>query len=319
MAEGIEETAILELVCPTEGPPLYSGMGDLGGFTHANLNRAPNLPINPNINAVNSIDYAANKTSYVIRLGGQEEWTPDGTKRYGIMGISSDWGKTWKPPEKLLEGAEGGWSGTAAVSADSRIIVWAPVNMVPHWTNNEGKTWTACTGLPKGVRVISDRVNQAKFYAFSVDDKTAYMSADAGRTFTVMNNSFIKGEVTKCNFKAAVGLEGHLWLSAGDSGLYHSLDGGKTWETFPGFETIPIIGLGKAAPGADYQALYTNAKLNGKWGVYRSDDKGKSWVRINDDTRQFGAADTAITGDPRVYGKVFIATNGRGIQYRDLE
>jgi photosystem II stability/assembly factor-like uncharacterized protein len=97
------------------------------------------------------------------------------------------------------------------------------------------------------------------------------------------------------------------------------MDGGRTWEQLEGFDTIPIIGLGKEAPGASYQALYTNAKLNGQWGIYRSDDKGQNWTRINDDTKQFGAADTAITGCPRVYGRVYLATNGRGIQWRDLE
>jgi len=145
------------------------------------------------------------------------------------------------------------------------------------------------------------------------------MSTDQGRTFTVMNASFIAGNVTKTVLKAAVGLEGHLWLATGDAGLYHSMDGGETWQKFEGFDTIPIIGLGRAAPGADYQALYTNAKLRGQWGIYRSDDKGQTWIRINDNTQQFGAADTAITGCPRVYGRVYLATNGRGIQWRDLE
>jgi photosystem II stability/assembly factor-like uncharacterized protein len=87
-------------------------------------------------------------------------------------------------------------------------------------------------------------VNAAKFYALNIDSKTAYMSADAGKTFTVMNDSFVKGEITKCNFKTPVGMEGHLWLSAGGAGLYHSMDGGQTWQQFEGFETIPIIGLG---------------------------------------------------------------------------
>ncbi|MDR0303106.1 MAG: xyloglucanase [Treponema sp.] len=319
MAEGIEECAILDLVSPTEGPQLISAMGDIGGFVHTNLNRAPNMIVNPKINGVNSVDYAANKPSYMIRMGGDEEWTPDGNVEVSKLGISSDSGRTWKPAEKYLAGAQAGWSGVVAVSADAKVIVWSPENMPPHWSNNEGKTWTACAGLPAKTKVVSDRVNLSKFYGIAIDSKTAYMSTDAGKTFTVMNSSFVKGDLTKCNFKAAVGMEGHLWLAGGEAGLYHSMDGGKTWTQYPDFDNVPIIGLGKAAPGADYQALYTNAKLRGKWGIYRSDDKGATWIRINDDMHQFGAADTAITGDPRVYGRVFLATNGRGIQYRDLE
>ena len=313
MAEGIEECAILDLISPTEGAHLFSAMGDIGGFVHQDLNRAPNMIVNPTIDGVNSIDYAAAKPSYMIRLGG----TGQGDQAMSKLGISSNGGRSWKPAEKFIEGAQGGWSGVAAVSADARVIIWAPANMPPYWSNNEGRTWTACTGLPAGTRIVSDRVNPQKFYAFA--NGAAYASADAGKTFTVANNSFLTGEATKSNFKAAVGQEGHLWLAAGDAGLYHSMDGGATWQRFEGFDTAPIIGLGMAAPGAHYQALYTNAKLNGKWGIYRSDDKGQTWIRINDDMHQFGAADTAITGDPRIYGRVYLATNGRGIQYRDLE
>jgi photosystem II stability/assembly factor-like uncharacterized protein len=313
MAEGIEECAILDLVSPTEGAHLLSGMGDIGGFVHNDLNRAPNMIVNPKITGVNGIDYAANKPSYIIRLGGDEE---NGVK-ISKLGISSNGGKNWKPAENYLAGAEAGWTGKVAVSTDAKVIVWSPANIPPHWSSNEGKTWTACTGLPAGAVVVSDRVNANKFYAYG--NGAAYASVDAGKTFTVKNNSFMSGEANKTNFKAVVGQEGHLWLAAGDAGLYHSMDGGAAWQKLEGFDTVPIIGLGMAAPGASYQALYTNAKLNGKWGIYRSDDKGQNWIRINDDTKQFGAADTAITGDPRIYGRVYLATNGRGIQYRELE
>jgi photosystem II stability/assembly factor-like uncharacterized protein len=288
-------------------------MGDIGGFIHRDLNRAPNMIVNPTIGGVNSVDYAAAKPAFIIRMGGDGH----GDEAVSKLGISADGGRTWKPAEKFIEGAQTGWSGCVAVSADARVIVWAPGNLPPSWSNNEGKTWTVCTGLPEGTKVAADRVNANKFYAFA--NGTAYASTDAGRTFTVMNSSFLTGEATGADFKAAVGLEGQLWLAAGDAGLYHSTDGGATWQGFEGFETVPIIGLGMAAPGANYHALYTNAKYNGKWGIYRSDDKGAGWVRINDDTKQFGAANTAITGDPRIYGRVYLATNGRGIQYRDLD
>ena len=42
------------------------------------------------------------------------------------------------------------------------------------------------------------------------------------------------------------------------------------------------------------------------------------WLRINDDLHQWGWTGQTITGDPRIYGRVYIGTNGRGIIYGDI-
>jgi photosystem II stability/assembly factor-like uncharacterized protein len=310
MAEGVEECAILDLVSPTEGAHLISGMGDIGGFVHKDLNRAPNMMVNPTIGGVSSVDYAAAKPSFIVRMGD------------GKLGISVDYGESWMPSETFVEGANTDWGGKIAVSADAKSIVWSPSNATAHWSTNNGKTWSASAGLPSGAKAVSDRVNPSKFYAFGKSANgtdTAYISEDGGKSFSVANDSFITGECDGSDLKAVLGLEGHLWLAAGKAGLYHSEDGGRAWTSIPGFDVALVIGLGKEAPGGAYQALYTNARINGQYGIYRSDDKGASWTRINDDQHQFGAANSAITGDPRIYGRVYIGANGRGILYRDLE
>ena len=95
--------------------------------------------------------------------------------------------------------------------------------------------------------------------------------------------------------------------------LWRSVDGGATFTRLGNVEVADAIGFGKAAPRRGYPAIYALAQVDGIQGVFRSDDAGSSWVRINDDQHQFATAGATITGDPRVYGRVYIGTNGRGI------
>jgi hypothetical protein len=84
-----------------------------------------------------------------------------------------------------------------------------------------------------------------------------------------------------------------------------------------GVEATETVGFGKAAPGQSYDAIYLVGVVKGVAGVFRSDDKGKNWEQINDDRHRFGWIGQVITGDPRLYGRVYLATNGRGIIYGD--
>ena len=127
--------------------------------------------------------------------------------------------------------------------------------------------------------------------------------------------------MTPVNFKAMPGIEGDVWLAGGaqgsDYGLYHSTDSGATFTKLSNVDQADVVGFGKAAPGQNYMALYISAQVNGVRGIFRSNDTGATWVRINDDAHQYGRTNMCITGDPRTYGRVYVGTNGRGIVYGD--
>lgn len=178
------------------------------------------------------------------------------------------------------------------------------------YSHDDGATWKEANGIPSTAKICSDRVNSNKFYG--TINGEFYVSNDGGENFektaTGLNN--------KADISAMPGVEGDIWFAGG--GIWHSTDSGKTFEKLSNVEDASVIGFGKAAPGKDYMSLYSHAKINGIDGIYRSDDKGNTWIRVNDDKHQYGAADTTITGDKRVYGRFYLGTNGLGIVYGEL-
>jgi hypothetical protein len=123
-------------------------------------------------------------------------------------------------------------------------------------------------------------------------------------------------------FKAISGIEGDVWLAGGSTddvyGLWHSTDSGASFQKLADVEQADVVGFGKATPGKTYPAIYVNAKVSGVRGIFRSDDAGATFVRINDNQHQFGSANSAITGDPNLYGRVYLGTNGRGVVFGDI-
>lgn len=306
--QGVEETAVLDLVSlPSGEAQLISGTGDIGGFVHTDLSKSPEMPTNPTLSNCGSIDYAELNPEKIVRVGD-----------YAVVGLSKNGGKSWSQTSGKIDMGESAGdylsvSGTVAMGADGNAIVYSPYSESASvsYSHDDGDTWHKSEGIPAMAEVCSDRVNPNKFYG--VLNGEFYVSEDAGKTFEKAATGLYNGNV---DMSAMPGVEGDIWL-AGD-GLWHSTDSGKTFEKLSNVESASIIGFGKAAPGKDYMSLYTNAKINGVAGIYRSDDVGKTWIRVNDDKHQYGAANTTITGDKRVYGKFYLGTNGRGIIYGEL-
>jgi xyloglucan-specific exo-beta-1,4-glucanase len=98
-----------------------------------------------------------------------------------------------------------------------------------------------------------------------------------------------------------------------------STDSGATFTKVSTVTSGINVPFGKAAPGASHPAVFLVGTVDGVTGVFRSDDTGTSWVRVNDDAHQYGNAGEALAADPNVYGRVYLGTNGRGILYADRQ
>ncbi|TDC36204.1 RICIN domain-containing protein [Micromonospora sp. KC213] len=301
-ARGLEETALLDVIAPPGGATVITAMGDQGGFRHDSLTEVPAGRLqNPVMTNSTSIDFAQSNPSVMVRVG--RGGAQDGA-------YSTDGGRSWKG--FAAEPVAGADTGDVALAADGSTIVWTQDGQVPFRSNNKGASWSKVSGLGAGAVVVADRSSAKTFY--SLAGGTLYASTDGGATFTARATKLPAGRLS-----AVPGVAGDLWIAGGAKGLLHSTDGGRTFTTLTTVQSASALGFGKAAPGASYQALYLIGAVNGVTGVFRSTDQGASWLRVNDDAHQWGSIGGVgvITGDPDTFGRVYVGTNGRGLQYGD--
>jgi xyloglucan-specific exo-beta-1,4-glucanase len=316
---GLEETAVLSLVSPPSGPPLLSGVGDICGFRHDDLDAPParGAYSAPSCNGTTSIDYAEKAASFVARVG--RVW---GREPHGAY--SRDGGATWSAFLEEPEGSQQG--GAIAVSSDGRTLLWSLKGFTPTVSRDGGASWTAVQGVRAASRLpdwtnmdlqpAADRVEPRTFYVYDAQHGAFYVSHDAAATFVRSYGglpALADYQLSAASISAVPGAEGHVWITTGKE-LYRSMDAGRSFVVLSSVQESYGLGLGKAAPGREYPALYLSGKVGDTQGFFRSDDGAQSWLRINDDAHQFGNVNI-IRGDPRVHGRVYLGSAGRGVLY----
>ncbi|PTX90936.1 carbohydrate-binding protein [Opitutus sp. ER46] len=304
--EGLEETVIDELISPPAGAPLLSAMPDLGGFRHDDLSRSPAAGMFQPFQRGNpSLAMAAQRPEIFVR-------TLEGEARGAI---STDGGTTWTPfkahpplPARV---------GAIAISVDAATLLWLPTGSAPYRSTDRGATWQAAQGPVQAStdffidRPVADAVNPQRFYIYGRKSGRVFGSTDAGASFRQLARVPQEGGP----LRVEPGREGHLWLPT-RRGLLVSTDAGRSFQPCAGVERASQVGFGRAAPGRARAAVFLLGQVSGVTAYFRSDDSGATWLRISDAQHQFGWVRT-LTGDPRVFGRVYVGTSGRGIVYGD--
>ena len=308
----LEEAATMQLVSPVQGPRVMAAFGDIAGAAWFDITKPPESGLFHPANETNrSIDYAGLQPQIMAR-------TVDRSGTHGYY--SEDGGKRWtlfpaSPYQAAREGQEWRSPGVLAVSARGSSFVWAPEKDSAFYSTDKGKTWRPSSGWPSSrdqqLVVVSDKAIDGVYYVF---DRlgSVYISVDAGASFKPAVNGLPKVEPwEKAQLAVVPGRIRDLWLAA-PYGLVHSPDPNTPATNMKDVSAAWAVGFGAPSAKAGYPAVYLWGRVKKQEGIWRSDDEGHSWVRINDNAHQFGAID-AIAGDMREYGTVYIAPGGRGL------
>ena len=212
---------------------------------------------------------------------------------------------------RMIGPHRGGRTVAAAGIPDQPNVFYIGVNNGGVWkTTDAGATWTHL-GLRDGQQIpsiIVDPRNPDRLFVAVLGhpygpnaERGIFRSLDGGRTFDKvlyrdentggMEVAFRPGDpdtIYASLWEARQGpWENAAWTGPG-SGLYTSTDGGDTWAPLvnglPGANAgVGRIGLGMSASEPDRMYAVVGARTLG--GLYRSDDAGASWRRVNTDRR----------------------------------
>jgi len=315
---GIEEIVTAgALVAPETGKyRLFSGIADIGGLDHESLTAPPAASI-----WVKGLPAGLARTGIAVKgdliaTVGTHNWSEPGGGGYSLDG-----GDTWKTFGSLPY--KGIMGGRVAITGTGRRILWAPQGGQPYYSDDLGGTWrpVKCAenlaGTARGGTIFSfdqplalDGADPNRVYL--LHDQELLLSKDAGATFILVNSNAPDDWIHKI---ATSGKPNDVWVSAGDHGLYRSKDGGASFVRDPRVQAAGIFCFGKAPAGKAFPALFLKGNVSGTDGYFRSDDEGGTWLQIDLPNERIGNDPNTMTGDWRVFGGVFVGTNGRGIYY----
>jgi hypothetical protein len=224
-------------------------------------------------------------------------------------GFSTDEGVTWRSFRTEPPNADQG--GQVALSADGSAMIWVTGKGVLGSSSDQGSSWKITDKAPQKSEVVADRVHPERFYLYDPDAGKLYVSDGPVADFKLTPLDLPKyGKLF-----AAPDHADDLWI-ASDSGLWHAdATANPPLGKIAGVDAGYSVGFGKPR-AAGYPTIFLSGKIAGVEGVYRSTDEGKTWLQVDDDQHHYGWIGV-VAGDPRVFGRVYLGTNGRGVIVAD--
>ena len=328
--DGIEEVVSLDATSAPDGT-FYSVIGDYDGFIHTDVNHSTQLT--PSMNTLES-SASTGAIAYCPS-------NPDVMVRYSEKGsgafYSKDAGTTW---EKLKSGGSGGKAAITQLDENTYRIFRTGSGSISY-TDDFGESWKNAEGTEGSSNLWAcvDEKNPKYVYAYgyyfnayynghdkgqapTIDDAryTLMVSDDYGKTFT--KQTICLYDQCDSAYRIAYLDEGEFVLAGGWQGAYLVQDYGKTVTKLDSVSYCKTIGSGapEKEGGCDTLYMWGKPDENSKEGVYRSTDKGKTWVAVNL-SRTYGGTGNGnyIVGDKKQFGTFYMSTVGCGIVYARLK
>lgn len=297
LATGIEETSVQGIIAPPTGPKLISAVGDITGFVHNSLDVAPTIGFKTPFWATTlDLDYAGNKPNSIVRVGS------DGSGETKQIAVSSDYGVTWSEHQGAPTYTNG---GKVALSADGNTVLWRTGSGNVLVSTGANTVFSAVSSLPSNSPAIAaDKKDATIFYAAS--GSNFYISRNSGATFTIAS-AYTTSTSNPVKIVANPKVSGDVWVSS-DAGLFHSTNFGATFTAISGVTRGYQFALGAPATSTGYPAIYLVGTIGGSVGVFRSDNTGVTWYKINDAAHGFGSPDSVpVAADQNTYGRLVLS------------
>jgi photosystem II stability/assembly factor-like uncharacterized protein len=233
---------------------------------------------------------------------------------------TTDAGRTWVP---IFDGQPTGSIGALAVAPSNPNVIYVGTGEAQqrpdlatgdgmYKSTDAGRTWThlGLRDTQQIAQVIVDPNNENRLFVAALghpygpnDERGIFRSTDGGRTFqrVLYKDENTGGADVLFDPRDARTVYAVLWQARqgpwenGDfrgpgSGLFKSTDGGDTWRpltrglpTWEG-ERLGRMGIG-VAPSLPSRLFAVVEARGTAAGIYRSDDAGERWTRVNNDAR----------------------------------
>jgi hypothetical protein len=342
-AAGQEETCPNGLACPPSGPELLVTEMDVDGFEFNadSLSTYPVKQLGMYIDSKKSWNGWSNDIAF-------DQSDPKNMVRSGAQGwfsgynlsISNDGGKIWNESTALV--SDGRKPMRVAMSTGDPDNIVALCSGAFVYTVDGGQSWYECQGLPNAptgqpifyapLPLCADTVRAGTFYYYDGKSAALYRSASQGATWSMVSSGEVLPKLPTYELRCQPGAAGDLWLAEeqdtaswqngypppSTDGLYHSSDGGVTWSKLSKVTRSFTFSFGKAGTNG-LNSLFIYGRLSGDRTdkIYWSTDLGNTWKNIQDPAKPIGNQPWYIEGSQQTYGRLFIATGGRGVYWGD--